>query len=90
MVVGDFATETEVLVIGGGPAGYTAAIRAAHLGKEVTLVEREALGGVCTNMGCVPSKSLLAASARFKEAADLGEFGIVISAIEVDFIRMQA
>ncbi|HEY8394301.1 MAG TPA: FAD-dependent oxidoreductase, partial [Thermaerobacter sp.] len=59
MVVGEVATETEVLVIGGGPGGYVAAIRAAQLGKDVTLVERDRLGGVCLNVGCIPSKALI-------------------------------
>ena len=52
--------KTQVLVIGSGPGGYTAAFRAADLGKEVTLIERyESLGGVCLNVGCIPSKTLL-------------------------------
>ncbi|MCG0313166.1 MAG: FAD-dependent oxidoreductase, partial [Calditerricola sp.] len=56
MVVGEFTLEADVLVIGGGPGGYVAAIRAAQLGKSVTLVERDKLGGVCLNVGCIPSK----------------------------------
>ncbi len=59
MVMGQLTTKTEVLVIGGGPGGYTAAIRAAQLGKEVILVEKNRLGGVCTNIGCIPSKALI-------------------------------
>ncbi len=49
----------DVIVIGGGPGGYVAAIRAAQLGQKVACVEREALGGVCLNWGCIPTKSLL-------------------------------
>ncbi|MRX71834.1 FAD-dependent oxidoreductase [Bacillus lacus] len=58
MVVGELAHERELIIIGGGPGGYHAAIRASQLGKKVTLVEREALGGVCLNKGCIPSKVL--------------------------------
>ena len=53
------STQFDVLVIGGGPGGYVAAIRAAQLGLKVAVVEREALGGVCLNWGCIPSKALL-------------------------------
>ena len=59
MVVGDFANEVDVLVVGGGPGGYVAAIRAAQMGRDVTLVEKGNLGGVCLNVGCIPSKALL-------------------------------
>ncbi len=62
MVVGDFATEVDVLVVGGGPGGYVAAIRAAQLGKKVTLVDKAELGGVCLNRGCIPSKALIHAA----------------------------
>ncbi|MBQ7557848.1 MAG: FAD-dependent oxidoreductase, partial [Lachnospiraceae bacterium] len=50
---------TRILIIGGGPGGYVAAIRAAQMGGEVTIVEREHLGGTCLNCGCIPTKSLL-------------------------------
>ncbi|MGH9004750.1 MAG: FAD-dependent oxidoreductase, partial [Acidimicrobiia bacterium] len=75
MVVGEVATGTDVLVIGGGPGGYAAALRAAQLGQSVTLVERDRLGGVCLNVGCIPSKSLIHAAdvaAAGAEAADMG------------------
>ena len=58
MVVGDFPIETDTLVIGAGPGGYVAAIRAAQLGQKVTIVEKEYIGGVCLNVGCIPSKAL--------------------------------
>lgn len=51
--------KTEVLVIGGGPGGYVAAIRLGQLGKETILVEKDNLGGVCVNIGCIPSKALI-------------------------------
>jgi len=62
MVVGDISTGTELLVIGGGPGGYAAAIRAGQLGLDVTLVEADAYGGTCLNEGCIPSKALIHAS----------------------------
>lgn len=62
MVVGEVATATDVLVIGGGPGGYAAAIKAAELGREVTLVERDSVGGVCLNVGCIPSKVMIHAA----------------------------
>lgn len=62
MVVGDISTGTDVVVIGGGPAGYAAAIRAGQLDLDVTLVERAAYGGTCLNHGCIPSKALISAT----------------------------
>jgi len=60
MVVGSLRQETELAIIGAGPGGYVAAIRAADLGKEVVLIEeRERLGGVCLLEGCIPSKTLI-------------------------------
>lgn len=85
MVMGSLAQETEVAVIGGGPGGYVAALRAADLGKEVTLIEeREKLGGVCLIEGCIPSKTLihvveLAAHAREAEA-----MGLTFEGLKVD------
>ncbi|MBE9478628.1 MAG: FAD-dependent oxidoreductase, partial [Chloroflexi bacterium] len=52
-------TEYDVIVIGAGPGGYVCAIRAAQLGKKIAIIEREFLGGVCLNVGCIPSKALL-------------------------------
>ena len=59
MVVGDVSLEIDVLVIGAGPGGYVAAIRAAQLGLNVLIVDKGELGGVCLNRGCIPSKALL-------------------------------
>lgn len=56
MVVGEMIEERDLVIIGGGPGGYTAAIRAAQLGQKVTLIEKDVLGGVCLNKGCIPSK----------------------------------
>lgn len=68
--------DTELLVIGGGPAGYTAAIRASQLGVDVTLVERDAYGGTCLNTGCIPSKALISAADLAQEAGDAADRGI--------------
>ena len=77
--------ETEVLVLGGGPGGYTAAFRAADLGKHTVLVERyERLGGVCLNVGCIPSKALLHSAEVIAAAADLAERGIAFGDPEID------
>ena len=73
MVMGSLREETELLVIGAGPGGYVAAIRAADLGREVTLVEeREQLGGVCLIEGCIPSKALISASSSQKFSTNIG------------------
>ena len=79
MVVGEVARPVEVLVVGGGPGGYTAAARAAELGREVVLVERDRLGGVCLNAGCIPSKALITAANDLERIAALGERGISAS-----------
>ncbi|MFC7009124.1 dihydrolipoyl dehydrogenase [Halalkalicoccus salilacus] len=76
MVVGDISTGTDVLIIGAGPGGYVAAIRAGQLDLDVTLVEREAFGGVCLNHGCIPSKALITATGIAHEAANAEEMGI--------------
>ncbi len=81
----------EVLVLGAGPGGYTAAFRAADLGKQVVLVDREpALGGVCLNVGCIPSKALLHAAKVIADARDMGEHGITLGPPSVDLDRLQA
>ncbi|QCS41047.1 dihydrolipoyl dehydrogenase [Natrinema versiforme] len=76
MVVGDVTTGTDVLVIGAGPAGYVAAIRAGQLDLDVTLVEKDAYGGTCLNYGCIPSKALITATDVAHEAATAEEMGI--------------
>ena len=81
----------EVLVLGAGPGGYTAAFRAADLGKQVVLVERYAtLGGVCLNVGCIPSKALLHAAKVITEAAEMAEHGIAFSAPKIDLDKLRA
>ena len=76
---------TDVVVLGGGPGGYTAAFRAADLGLKVCLVEQESrLGGVCLNVGCIPSKTLLHAAAVIEETQEAEAFGVRYDAPEID------
>lgn len=89
MVVGDFAIETETLVVGAGPGGYVAAIRAAQLGQKVTIVEKGNLGGVCLNVGCIPSKALISASHRYEAAKHSEDIGIKAENVTVDFSKVQ-
>ncbi|MBB6451326.1 dihydrolipoamide dehydrogenase [Geomicrobium halophilum] len=89
MVVGDFAHEKEVLIIGGGPGGYHAAIRAAQLGKEVTLVEKQALGGICLNNGCISSKVFAEAAKRMRDAHDFPSFGMTFESFTFDINELQ-
>lgn len=82
--------KTEVLVIGSGPGGYTAAFRAADLGKKVTLVEKyENIGGVCLNVGCIPSKALLHAAKVMDEAKHFDDLGIQFGAPKVDLKKLR-
>jgi dihydrolipoamide dehydrogenase len=82
--------EAEVLVLGSGPGGYTAAFRAADLGKQVVLVERYAtLGGVCLNVGCIPSKALLHAAKVVSEAEEMAEHGISFGKPTVDVDKLR-
>ncbi|WP_435146080.1 dihydrolipoyl dehydrogenase [Halobaculum sp. P14] len=76
MVMGDIATGTDVLVIGGGPGGYVAAIRAAQRGLATTLVERDAYGGTCLNHGCIPSKAFITAADVAHDAGGAEEMGV--------------
>ncbi len=90
MVVGDFAIELDTVVVGAGPGGYVAAIRAAQLGQKVAIVEKENLGGVCLNVGCIPSKALIAAGHRYETALHSSEIGISAENVTVDFSKVQA
>lgn len=90
MVVGDFPIETDTIVIGAGPGGYVAAIRAAQLGQKVTIVEKGELGGVCLNVGCIPSKALIAAGHKYETAKHSEAIGITAENVKVDFTKVQA
>ncbi|MDI3299307.1 MAG: dihydrolipoyl dehydrogenase [Bacillota bacterium] len=81
---------TDLLVVGGGPGGYVAAIRAAQLGLGVTLVEAGEVGGVCLNEGCIPSKALISAADLFARAREAGGMGLLFGEARVDLERLQA
>jgi len=91
MVVGSMTVDTQVAIIGAGPGGYVAAIRAAQLGKDVTLIEIEPhLGGDCLHHGCIPTKALIHASNFYNVLRDLKMLGIDIKDYTVDFQKMHA
>lgn len=89
MVVGDFVEDVDVLVIGSGPGGYVAAIRAAQLGKSVVIVDRGAVGGVCLNVGCIPSKALISAAKQYEDMSQASEIGIEVEGVKVNFEKIQ-
>ena len=79
------ATKRDLVIIGGGPGGYEAALRAAGLGMSVTLVERENLGGVCANRGCIPTKSLLHLADTRRAVLEAGDYGVPLEQTGFDF-----
>ncbi|QBZ83026.1 Dihydrolipoyl dehydrogenase [Hydrogenovibrio crunogenus] len=86
----DADMQCEVLVLGSGPGGYTAAFRAADLGKKVVMIERyESIGGVCLNVGCIPSKALLHMSVVLNETREMGEHGIEFAEPKIDTNKMR-
>lgn len=87
MVVGDFPIEVDTLVVGSGPGGYVAAIRAAQLGQKVAIVEKDELGGVCLNVGCIPSKALISVGERFVQAQEADDMGIEVKDVKLDFSK---
>jgi dihydrolipoamide dehydrogenase len=92
MVVGDVTTAVDVLVLGAGPGGYVAAIRAAQLGRHVTLIDNGLPGGTCLHQGCIPLKALLSASERYQQARSeaLSSMGIHVESVSFDWPSMQA
>ena len=81
----------DTIVLGAGPAGYTAAFRAADLGQKVALIERDQnLGGVCLNVGCIPSKALLHAAKVITDAEEMSKFGIEISKPKIDLTKIRS
>ena len=80
-----------MVVLGAGPGGYTAAFRAADLGKKVVLIERyAALGGVCLNVGCIPSKALLHVAKVISEAEEMGAHGVNFAKPKIDIDQIRA
>ena len=84
------AQKTEVLVLGAGPGGYVAAIRLGQLGKETTLIEKGQLGGVCLNIGCIPSKALIRVAKLKKRLEAAKQIGLEVTGLRVDFPKVQA
>lgn len=80
----------DLLVVGSGPGGYVAAIRASQLGMKVGVVEKENLGGICLNWGCIPTKALLKSAQVFEYASHAAEYGVVASDVKPDFDKMIA
>lgn len=89
MVVGDFAIDLDTVVIGSGPGGYVAAIRAAQMGQQVTVIENTFIGGVCLNVGCIPSKALINAGHALQEAKDGSVFGVQSQGATLDWATTQ-
>ena len=81
--------KTEATVIGGGPGGYVAAIRLGQLGKETTLIERGDLGGVCVNIGCIPSKALIRVAKLKNRLEAAKQIGVEVSDIKIDLAKVQ-
>jgi dihydrolipoamide dehydrogenase len=91
MVIGEMVQETQLLVLGGGPGGYTAALRAAELGVRTMLVDSEPkLGGTCLHVGCIPSKALLHAAEVINEARAAEAFGLTFGKPEIDLDKLRA
>ncbi|MFD0958963.1 dihydrolipoyl dehydrogenase [Paenibacillus chungangensis] len=89
MVVGDASLDIDTLVIGAGPGGYVAAIRAAQLGQNVLVVDKENVGGVCLNVGCIPSKALISAAHQYESVSHASDFGIEVGEAKVNFGKVQ-
>lgn len=79
----------ELTIIGGGPAGYHAALHAARRGAKVTLIEKEKVGGTCLHKGCIPTKALLHGAAAFKGLKKLEDYGISVENPRIDFLKLQ-
>ena len=90
MVVGDFTQSVETIIIGAGPGRYVAAIRAAQLGQEVVLIEKEHLGGVCLNQGCIPSKAMIEAAGLKHDLTKADQMGIIAKDVTVDLNKLHS
>jgi dihydrolipoamide dehydrogenase len=84
------STPRNVVVIGAGPAGYVCAIRLAQLGQKVTVVEKEYVGGTCLNVGCIPSKAMIAAGALLERIHEAKAMGITVEGVKLDLARLVA
>lgn len=82
-------SETSVVIIGGGPGGYVAAIRASQLGAKVTLIEKDKIGGTCLNIGCIPTKSILHSAEIYSSFREASSYGINAKDLSIDFQQVQ-
>ena len=81
-------TKYDIIIIGGGPGGYVAAIRASQLGKKVAIVEKEQLGGVCCNWGCIPTKALLKNANVLNTIKNASKYGIEINDYKINWSKI--
>src|SRR5947209_18537632 len=79
----------DCIVIGSGPGGYVAAIRAAQLGKKTAVVERDKIGGRCLNYACIPAKAVLRSADLLSEVREAGEYGVQVGSVGVDYAAIQ-
>ncbi|WP_042346103.1 dihydrolipoyl dehydrogenase [Bacillus massiliigorillae] len=84
------AKEYDLVILGGGPGGYVAAIRASQLGLKTAIVEKQKLGGTCLHKGCIPSKSLLRSAEVYQQTLHSSDYGIIANEIALDFSKVQA
>ncbi len=89
MVVGEIVEERDLVIVGGGPGGYHAAIRAAQLGLSVTIIEKESFGGVCLNKGCIPSKIFSTAARKMDEIKHAHKFGLCVENLAFNLSLLQ-
>jgi len=82
--------KTEAVVLGSGPGGYVAAIRLGQLRKETVLIEKDNLGGVCLNIGCIPSKALIRVAKLKKKLEAAKQIGVDVSGVRIDLPKVQA
>ena len=82
------STKFDLIVVGSGPGGYVAAIRASQLGLKTAIVEAEELGGICLNWGCIPTKALLKSAQVFEYIQHAADYGITVKGAEADFTGM--
>lgn len=78
----------DIIVVGSGPGGYVAAVRAAQLGKSVAVIERSEIGGICLNWGCIPTKALLKSAQAYTYALHAAEYGFEASDVKADITKM--